>query len=105
MRKAAELENSTEKHPVTPGEVLPARELLADMLLDMGRHKEAQAEYEAALERSANRFNSLYGAGRAAELGGNKRKAAFFYKKLVEMTANNTERERLQQVRTFLAEN
>jgi tetratricopeptide (TPR) repeat protein len=105
MRRAAELEASTEKHPVTPGEVLPARELLADMLLDMGRHKEAQAEYEAALERSANRFNSLYGAGRAAELGGNKSKATFYYKKLVEMTPNDTERERLQLVRTFLAQN
>ncbi len=105
MRRAAKVEASTEKHPVTPGEILPARELLADMLLDMGRYKEAQAEYEAALERNANRFNSLYGAGRAAELGGNKRKAAFYYKKLIEMTANDTERERLQQVRTFLAEN
>ncbi len=105
MRMAAELEASTEKHPVTPGEVLPARELLADMLLDLGRHKEAQAEYEAALERNANRFNSLYGAGRAAELGGNKVKAASYYKKLVEMTASDGERERLQQVRTFLAEN
>jgi tetratricopeptide (TPR) repeat protein len=105
MRRAAKVETSTEKHPVTPGEILPARELLADMLLDMGRYKEAQAEYEAALERSANRFNSLYGAGRAAELRGNKRKAAFYYKKLIEMTANDTERERLQQVRTFLAEN
>jgi tetratricopeptide (TPR) repeat protein len=105
MQRAAELEASTEKHPVTPGKVLPARELLADMLLDMGRHKEAQAEYEAALERSANRINSLYGAGRAAELGGNKRKATFYYKKLVEMTANDSEQKRLQQVRTFLAEN
>ncbi len=105
MRRAAELEASTEKHPVTPGEVLPARELLADMLLDMGRTREAQAEYEAALERSANRFNSLYGASRAAELGGDKRKAAFYYKKLVEMAANDTDREQLQQARAFLAEN
>jgi tetratricopeptide (TPR) repeat protein len=105
MRRAAELETSTEKHPVTPGEVLPARELLADMLLGMGRYKEAQAEYEAALERNANRFNSLYGAGRAAELEGDKSKAAFYYKKLVEMTANGAERKRLQQARAFLAEN
>jgi tetratricopeptide (TPR) repeat protein len=104
MRSAAELETSTEKHPVTPGVVLPARELLADMLLDMGRHKEAQAEYEAALDRSVNRFNSLYGAGRAAELGGNESKATFYYQKLVKMTANDAERERLQQVRTFLTE-
>jgi tetratricopeptide (TPR) repeat protein len=105
MRRAAELEASTEKHPVTPGEVLPAHELLADMLLDMGRYKEAQAEYEAALERNANRFNSLYGAGRAAESEGDKNKAAFYYKKLVEMTANSAERKRLQQARAFLAEN
>jgi tetratricopeptide (TPR) repeat protein len=104
MQRAVELETSTEKHPITPGDVLPARELLADMLLDMGRHTEAQIEYEAALERSANRFNSLYGAGRAAELGGNKRKATFYYKTLVEMTANDTERERFQEVRVFLAE-
>jgi tetratricopeptide (TPR) repeat protein len=105
MRRAAKLEASTEKHPVTPGEVLPARELLADMLLDMGRHKEAQAEYEAALEHSTNRFNSLYGAGRAAELAGDKSKAVLYYKKLVEITASNTTRERLSQVRAFLAEN
>jgi tetratricopeptide (TPR) repeat protein len=105
MRSAAELETSTEKHPVTPGEVLPARELLADMLLDMGRYKEAQTEYEAALNRSVNRLNSLYGAGRAAELGGNKSKATFYYRKLVRMTANDAELERLKQVKTFLAEN
>ena len=106
MQSAADMEASTEKHPVTPGEVLPARELLADMLLEMGRYTEAQTEYEAALERSANRFNSLYGAGRAAELEGDKSKATFYYKKLVEITAHaDTERERLQQVQTFLAEN
>jgi tetratricopeptide (TPR) repeat protein len=104
MRSAAELETSTEKHPVTPEVVLPAQELLADMLLDMGRHKEAQAEYEAALDRSVNRFNSLYGAGRAAELRGNKSKATFYYQKLVKMTASDAERERLQQVRNFLTE-
>jgi tetratricopeptide (TPR) repeat protein len=105
MQSAAGLEATTEKHPVTPGEVLPARELLADMLLDMGRYKEAQSEYEAALERSTNRFNSLYGAGRAAELGGNKKQASFYYKKLVEITANYSNLERSQKARTFLAEN
>ena len=68
------------------------------------RYEEAQAEYEAALERSANRFNSLYGAGRAAELRGDKEKAAFYYKKLVEMTASDTKRERLRLVMAFLAE-
>ena len=106
MRKAAELETSTEKHPVTPGEVLPARELLADMLLQIGRHKEAQAEYEATLERSANRFNSLYGAGRAAELAGNKKEATTYYQRLFHVASHaDTQRPRLQDARRFLASN
>jgi tetratricopeptide (TPR) repeat protein len=105
MRRAVELEASTEKHPVMPGEVLPVRELLADMLLDMGRYKEARAEYEAALGRNANRFNSLCGAGRAAELEGDNSKATFYYERLVEMTASGAERKRLQQARAFLTEN
>jgi tetratricopeptide (TPR) repeat protein len=106
MQKAAELESSTEKHPVTPGEILPARELLGDMLLDMGRYGEAQAEYEAALKRSTNRFNSLYGAGLAAELGKNKRQAVSYYKKLVEITENvKSNREQLQHAELFISQN
>lgn len=103
MRRAAELEASTEKHPVTPGEVLPSRELLADMLVEMGRHNEALAEYEVALERSANRFNSLYGAGRAAELAGDKKKATMYYQKLLEVAAQaDTELPRIRHARRFL---
>lgn len=105
MRRAAAMESSTEKHPVTPGEVLPARELLADMLLERGLYGEAQTAYEAALQRSPNRFNSLYGAGRAAELKGDKSQAALYYKKLIEITAAKAERDRLQRARAFLAEN
>jgi len=105
MRRAASLETETEKHPVTPGEVLPARELLADMLLDMGRYQKAQFEYEAALQRSANRFNSLYGAARTADLGGDKIKAAFYYKELTEIAANDAEREQLIFARDYLAKN
>ena len=103
MKKAAGVEAATEKHPVTPGEILPSRELLADMLLDIGYYKEALAEYEASLARSANRFNSLYGAGRAAELNGDKDKAVFYYKKLVEVTSEDSKRERLLQAKAFLA--
>ena len=106
MQKAAELESSTEKHPVTPGEILPARELLADMLLEMGRYQEAQVEYEAALERSANRFNSLYGAGLAAELSNNKSQAVSYYEKLVEITKNvNTDRKQLKHAKLYLSQN
>jgi tetratricopeptide (TPR) repeat protein len=105
MQKAAEMEASTEKHPVTPGEVLPARELLGDMLLEMGRYTKAKEAYETALNRSPNRLNSMYGAGRAAELIGNKKSALSFYKKLVEITVQDSERERLQQAKAFLSKN
>ena len=104
MKKAAKLESSTEKHPVTPGEILPARELLADMLFDMGRYREAQTEYETTLERSPNRFNSLYGAGFTAELGGNNSEAVFYYKKIVEITAAvKTDREQLKRAKLYLS--
>jgi tetratricopeptide (TPR) repeat protein len=103
MQQAARLEASTEKHPVTPGEVLPARELLGDMLLKLKRPKEALAEYETGLKRSPNRFNSLYGAGWAAELAGDKKKAAAYYQKLLKVTVQaDTKRPRLQNARRFL---
>jgi tetratricopeptide (TPR) repeat protein len=106
MQKAAELESSTEKHPVTPGEILPARELLADMLLDMRRYREALTEYETALKRSPNRFNSLYGAGLAAELGNDKSRAVLYYKKIIEITESaKTDRERLKHAKLYLSQN
>jgi tetratricopeptide (TPR) repeat protein len=103
MQQAAKLEASTEKHPVTPGEILPARELLGDLLLQIERPMEALAEYETALKRSPNRFNSLYGAGRAAELAGQKKKAASYYQKLLKISAQaDTERPTQQHARRFL---
>ena len=106
MQKAVELESSTEKHPVTPGEILPARDLYADMLLEMERYSEAQTEYEKVLKRSPNRFNSLYGAGLAAELGNNKSLAVLYYKKIVEITEiAKSHREQLKRAKTFLSKN
>ncbi|NIS78838.1 MAG: hypothetical protein GTO14_01095, partial [Anaerolineales bacterium] len=103
MQLAAGLEASTEKSPTTPGEVLPARELLGDMLLELERSEEALAEYEGSLERSPNRFNSLYGAGRAAELAGDKKRATAYYQKLLEVVAQaDTGRPRLRHARRFL---
>lgn len=105
MKEAAQLESSTEKHPVTPGEILPARELLGDMLLEMKQYKEAQREYDKSLERSTNRLNSLYGAGYAMELAGDRDQATVYYKKLVEITAEESKVERVQHARDFLAKN
>lgn len=104
MRRAAALEASTEKHPVTPGEVLPARELLADMLLAMERPEEALAEYEAALQRSPRRFNALYGAARAAELAGRTDTAAARYASLVELAGEGDDGiEAIDRARAYLA--
>jgi hypothetical protein len=74
------------------------------MLLETGEAEEALAAYRAALERSQGRFNSLYGAGRAAELAGDDETAASYYTQLVEVAAlADTERPPLTHAREFLA--
>ena len=106
METAAELESSTEKHPVTPGEVLPAREQLADMLVEMERYNRALSEYEKALERNPNRFNSLYGAAHAAERAGKMSEADTYYSKLVEVAGEaGVNRSGIQHAKTFLTRN
>jgi len=103
MQKAVAMEASTEKHPVTPGEVLPAYELLGNMLLEMRRPDEALRAYESSLQRSPNRLNSLYGAGRSAELAGNLDKAVLHYNRLVKLTDNaNDNIDKLKQARAFV---
>jgi tetratricopeptide (TPR) repeat protein len=84
MISAAELEDATEKNPVTPGQLLPAREMLGDLLLEMNKHKEALNQYELTLEKNPNRFNALFGAGKSAELIGDKEKAAFYFQALLK---------------------
>src|SRR5207249_7601335 len=67
---AADIEDVTQKHPVTPGAVLPARELLGDLLLELNRPADAARAYAASLAQQPNRARSLFGAARAAELAG-----------------------------------
>lgn len=86
MQRAAELEASTDKNPVTPGEVLPAGELFGDMLFAMERYDAAREQYEGALRRSPNRLNSLFGAGRSAELADDPEAAKRYYSRLIELT-------------------
>ena len=85
MRAAADLEDSTEKHPVTPAPVVPARELLGELLLDLNQPAQALVEFEASAAREPNRFNGLYGAARAAELSGDAAKAKTLYAKLLAL--------------------
>ena len=103
MQRAAEMEASTYKHPITPGEVLPARELLADLLLELDRPEKALAEYQISLKRTPNRFNSLFGAGRAGETMGDKETATFYYGKLIEVAADSgSKREALEHAKAFV---
>jgi predicted Zn-dependent protease len=85
MRSAADLEDATDKHPVTPGSVLPAREQLADLLLETGKAKAALAEYELSLKTAPARFNSYQGAAQAAERAGLKAQAQTWNDKLVAL--------------------
>jgi len=104
LRSAADLEDTTEKHPVTPGSLLPAREMLADLLLEMGRPVDALGEYQASLKVAPGRFNGVFGAARAAEKAGDRDKARALYAQLVELgKAADPPRAELRTARAFLA--
>jgi tetratricopeptide (TPR) repeat protein len=83
MRAAADLEDRNEKHIVTPGRVVPARELLGEMLLEVKQPEAALKEFEASQKREPNRYRNYLGAARAAEQAGDRAKAAAYYQKLV----------------------
>ena len=102
MKEAHALESTTRKHPVTPGEVLPAAELLGDMLLGLGRHEEAVQAYASALLRSPNRLNSVFGAGRATESAGDMESARDYYRQLVAGRSPYSENEQLSHSRRVL---
>jgi hypothetical protein len=84
MRAAADLEDGTEKSPVTPGSILPARETLADLLLETGDAAGALAAYDASLRVAPGRYHSLAGAARAAEATGDAARAKSYYALLVK---------------------
>lgn len=86
LRVAADLEDASEKNPVTPGHLLPVREMLGDLLLEMNRPKEALIAYESSMINNPNRFNSLYGAGKSAELNGDAEKAKFYFSELLKLS-------------------
>lgn len=89
-RAAADLEDRNEKHPVTPGAVLPARELLGDMLNETGSPQDALNEYKSVLSIAPKRFNALAGAARAAESSGDKAVGASYYAQLMELCKGAT---------------
>ena len=101
MRASADLQDK-----VGQGEVdIPAREMLADMLLEYRQPQQALAEYERALQHSPNRFNGLFNAGMAAETLGDKTKAMKYYVALLESTGNGAQsaRPEIDHVKNFVA--
>jgi len=105
-RSAADLDDATEKHPVTPGAILPAREQLGELLLELKQPADALREFETSFRIAPNRFNGLYGAARAARLAGNEKSAKVYYGKLLEL-ARDSDRTRpeLDEAKEFLAKN
>jgi len=106
MKEAADMEDKTEKSPVTPGEVLPAKELLADMFLLLNKPAEALAAYEEVLLKRPNRFNAVYGAAAAAEKLKQTEKAMQYYRQLTTIAnAKDSKRPELETAGKFLKAN
>jgi hypothetical protein len=85
LQRAADAEDATDKSAVSPGPIAPARELLADMLLDMNRHADALAAYEAVMNKERGRFRATYGAAVAAARAGQAAKARDYYRTLTDI--------------------
>jgi len=102
-RSAADSEDVVGKHAVTPGEVVPARELEADLLLALGRAAEARRAYEHVLALEPHRARSVYGAARAAELAGDRAAALAGYREYVRLMAQaDSDRAELALARAFV---
>ncbi len=88
---------------MTPGALFPSREMLGDLLLDLGRASEALAEFERSNKSERNRFLGLYGAARASQQAGDQAKAREYYTQLLTLTQTaDGERPEIKQARAFL---
>jgi Tfp pilus assembly protein PilF len=106
MSAAADTEDQTEKSVVTPGPLMPARELYGTMLLESGMAKEAMAAFEATLEKEPNRLGATIGAAKAAEKAGDANKARQYYARAVALAQDaDPVRPELAAARAFLAKN
>lgn len=105
MKSVADLDDATEKHPVTPGALLPAREQLAELLLELGDPKAALEQYEVSLQRAPRRLAGLYGAGRSAKLAGETDKAHRHFRQLIELTGKGDgQRPELKEAKRVISE-
>ena len=106
MNTAADAEDKTEKHPVTPGVPRPARELYGVMLLERGKAPEALVAFEATLKKEPNRLGAYIGAAKAAEKAGDQAKAKQHFAKVIAIAAGaDDDRVDIADARVFLAKN
>ncbi|HEY6904051.1 MAG TPA: hypothetical protein VI216_07060 [Candidatus Acidoferrales bacterium] len=99
LRGAAEFEESDREDPVS----MPAREMLADLLLELKHPKESLVEYQAVLKDYPNRFDALYGAARASEAAADHQRAHDYYSQLVKISLPGADRPELRAARDFVA--
>lgn len=101
MKEAADMEDATKKR--APAEVIPARELLADMLLELNNSTEALEMYEISLKRNPNRFNGIYGSAIAAKNLGDQKKATKYFEELLKLAEGvDSDRAELEEAREYL---
>ncbi len=106
LRQAANHEDAVDKSPVTPGALLPVREMLADLLLENGSAPEALKEYEAVLKTAPRRLNATAGAAKAADKAGDKTKARAYAMQLRDIASKaETSRPELEWARVYLGSN
>jgi tetratricopeptide (TPR) repeat protein len=103
LRRAADAEDVLGKHPVSPGALVPIREQLGSLLLELGQPKDAGQEFQAALKIYPARFRALYGAALTAEQTGDKQAAQQFYAKLATQTqkADAASRDEIKRIREY----
>jgi predicted Zn-dependent protease len=104
MRAAADREDASEKHVAMENRLWPMRELLGEMLLELGEPAAALKEFETSLHEARNRLRGYYGAARAAEMARNRAKAADYYGRLVTLARNaDSSRLEVEQAKAFRA--
>lgn len=101
MREAADLEGATPKHPVTPAPTLPAGEQLGDLLLEQQQPAQALEAYQRSLERYPRRFNSIHGAAMAAIAVGDKAAASSWFRQLIDLASQGSQRPAVQEAKEF----
>src|SRR5829696_4580670 len=105
LRAAADLDDATDKHPVTPGSIFPAREQLGELLLELKQPAAALKEFETSFRNTPERFNGLYGAARAAKMAGDQKAANAYFMRLLALAGEaDSTRSELDEARAFVGD-